>query len=63
MITLSEIRTTEGAFTYYIITEGGRVSKMLMQGYGGWGGVGLVMADANEVFYKSHMNNEIFTEL
>ena len=30
IITLSEIKTTKGAFTYYIITEGEVVSKMLM---------------------------------
>ena len=31
-------KTTKGAFTYYIITEGEGVSKMLMHDYGGWGG-------------------------
>ena len=45
------------AFTYYIITEGGRggASKMLMHDYGGGEVVGLVMTDANEVFYKSQV--------
>ena len=38
IITLSEIKTTKGAFTYYIITEGEGVSKMLMYDYRGWGG-------------------------
>ena len=28
------------------------VCKMLMHGYGGWGGVGLVMTDANEFFLQ-----------
>ena len=50
------MKTTKGAFTYYITTEGGEgVSKMLMYGYGGWERVGLVMADANEFFYKSQV--------
>ena len=34
IIRLSEIRTTKGVLTYYIITE---VSKMLMHDYGVWG--------------------------
>ena len=38
IIKLSEIKTTKGAFTYYIITEGEDVSKLLMHDYGGWGG-------------------------
>ena len=37
---LSESTTTMGAFTFYIITEGGGVSKRLMHDYGegegGW---------------------------
>ena len=39
IIKLSESKTTNGAITYYIITEAGRgVSKMLMHDYGGKGG-------------------------
>ena len=34
---LSESKTTKGAFTYYIITEGEGVSRMLMHDYGEWG--------------------------
>ena len=34
-------KTTKGAFTYYIITEGEGVSKMLMHDYGE-GGVNLI---------------------
>ena len=35
---LSESKTAKRAFTYYIITEGEGVSKMLMNDYGVWGG-------------------------
>ena len=38
IIKLSESKTTKGASTYYIITEGEGVSKILMHDYGGWGG-------------------------
>ena len=44
IIKLSESKATKGAFAYYIITERGGVSKMLMYDYEGDGeGVGLVM--------------------
>ena len=38
IIKLSKNKTTKVGFTYYIITEGEGVSKMLMHDYGGWGG-------------------------
>ena len=40
---LSEIKTTKEAFTYYIITEGGGVSKLLMHVYGEGEWVGFLM--------------------
>ena len=45
IIKSSEIKRTKGAFTYYIITEGGGVPNMPIHdcGDGGEGGVGLVM--------------------
>ena len=44
IIKLSESKTTKGAFTYYVITEGGGmgVSKLLMHDYGR-GGAGLAL--------------------
>ena len=49
IIKLSVIKTTKGAFTYYIITEWVGVSKMLM---GDEEGVGLVMTDTNKFFLQ-----------
>ena len=55
IIRLSEIRTTKGVLTYYIITEGGESLKCLcmIMGYGD--GVDLVMTQANKLFYKSQV--------
>ena len=52
IIRLSEIRTTKGVLTYYIITEGGESLKCLcmIMGYGD--GVDLVMTQANKFFLQ-----------
>ena len=39
------------------------VSKMLMHGSGGWGGVSLVMADANEFFLQISGFSLIYTNV
>ena len=55
IIRLSEIKTTKGVLTYYIITEGGKSLKCLcmIMGYGD--GADLLMTQANKFFYKSQV--------
>ena len=60
IITLSEYKTTKGALTYYIITKGEGLSKMLMEN---GEGVGFVMTDANKIFYKSYKFSLIYTNV
>ena len=50
IITLSEIKTTKGAFTYYIIRGGRGFLKSLCMVTGDGEGVGFVMTYANEFF-------------